>query len=499
MEETRETRPRKRYGADGKDLLAALGLILCALALVNVIFFGGFHLGFALVGIGYMVVCCLYLWRSGRKPTPYSAALLILSAILVAGFARSDDDFVKFVILCLLFITVNLALCLQAGQQRRDPGGFSTLADPFRTAFGYGFSKWGRAIGGLGTALRESGSAGGKVGAVALGLLIAVPILAIVLPLLISSDAAFAGVVDLLPEIQVWQIFVTALFGALLACFFLSHILSLRHLTPKEKVEKQRKGVNSLTINTILIMVCLVYLVYLLSQLAYFVGGFSGILPENYTMAEYARRGFFEMFALCAINLLMIALMVGIVAKNPKVPLLTRLLCMFVGVVTLFFVASASAKMGMYIQSYGLTRLRLLTEVVMVFLGLVTALICVWLFVPKIPYMKVVLLTALVFGAVVLWGDVDTVVAHYNVTAYQQGILETVDVSYLRGLNSSTIPYLEELTHDSDPKVAEEAARTMDMCAVRGYDWDDLRDWNWADHVAQQILEAWSTVTDNDP
>ena len=498
MEEKQERTHTPRYPVDGKDLLTALGLILSALALVNVTFYGGFHLGFALAGLLFMAVCSGYLWASGRKPGGYSVALLILSGMIVAGFARSDDGFVKFVMICFLFLAFNLSLCLQAGKNRRDPARFTALADPFRTAFGYGFSKWGRAIGGMGRTLRDSGTAGRKAGSVLLGILIAVPVVAIVLPLLVSADAAFAGVIDLLPEIRVGQILVTVLFGALLSCFFLSHILSLRHLPDAQQRSPRRKGANSLTVNTILIAVCVVYLVYLISQLAYFVSGFSGILPENYTMAEYARRGFFEMFGLCAINLLLIALMVGIVVKNPQAPLLTRILCLFIGLVTLFFVASASAKMGMYIRSYGLTRLRLLTEVVMVFLGAVTALVCVWLFAPKMPYMKVVMLTALIFGAVVLWGDVDTVVARYNVTAYQQGILETVDVNYLCTLNSSAVPYLEELTRDADPQVAEQARQAMNRRTSREYGCDDLRNWNWADYIAQQIVEQWHTVTETD-
>ena len=51
----------------------------------------------------------------------------------------------------------------------------------------------------------------------------------------------------------------------------------------------------SVTLCVALGMISLVYVLYLVSQLAYFSGGFSGILPKGYTMAEYARRGFFEM------------------------------------------------------------------------------------------------------------------------------------------------------------------------------------------------------------
>ena len=100
-----------------------------------------------------------------------------------------------------------------------------------------------------------------------------------------------------------------------------------------------------MTVNTVLIAVSVVYVVYLISQLAYFSGGFSGILPEGYTFAEYARRGFFEMAWICAINLLIMCLAVGLCSKKAdRTPIVSRLLCLFIGLVTLFLVVAASAK-----------------------------------------------------------------------------------------------------------------------------------------------------------
>ena len=243
--------------------------------------------------------------------------------------------------------------------------------------------------------------------------------------------------------------------------------------------------------NTVLVCICAVYLVYLVSQLAYFVGGFSGILPKEFTMAQYARRGFFEMAWLCAIDLGLIALFVGIVSKKEgKAPLSTRLLCLFIGIVTLFMVAAASAKMFMYIDSYGLTRLRVLTEVIMIFLAISTAVVCLWLFLPKMPYMKVILLVGLIIGAAVLWADVDSMVAGYNVSAYQDGRLDSVDVGYLSTLNDSAIPHIMELTTDSDPQIAEQARNALSKKIV----WvDDFRDWNFATEYALQVLETWTS------
>ena len=203
-------------------------------------------------------------------------------------------------------------------------------------------------------------------------------------------------------------------------------------------------------------------------------------------MAQYARRGFFEMATLCGINLALMALAIGLVRKEPRAPLTLRLLCLFVGLVTLFMVAAASAKMGMYIGSYGLTRLRVLTEIIILFLGVSTALVCVWLFCPRLPYMKAVLVTALVMGAVVSWVDVDTVVAHYNVRAYQSGRLETVDVAYLSTLSDGAVPYLVELAEDPDPQVRNNA---RDWLSWRDSRVEDLRGWNYTTAQASKILK----------
>ena len=237
------------------------------------------------------------------------------------------------------------------------------------------------------------------------------------------------------------------------------------------------------TVNTVLLALCLVYLVYLFSQLAYFTGGLSGILPKEYTMAQYARQGFFEMAWLCAINLFTIAVAMAVVKKQEKAPLLTRLLCLFISLITLFFVVAASAKMGLYIGSFGLTRLRVLTEVIMVFLAIATVLVAVWLFVPKLQYMKAVILTALVMGALVLWVDVDTVVASYNVSAYETGLLKQLDAAYLATLSDGAIPYIARAA-----EIMPGAGNVLN--SLEPNRWNDLRDWNIASWLAERILSS---------
>lgn len=483
MEQQRPDRPffpagRQEWIFVGLSLL--LGWLLC-----NSILYGGFQLGFALFAGAEILCAAGYLLLRGHKLTLYSGSLFVLSLIVTASFARSDDGFVKFVMFCFLLLSVNLGLCLLSGQNRRAPKGITSLLDAPRLAFMLGIGKLSEAFRGLYLSVRNGSSASKKGSAVLVGLVIALPLLLVLISLLVSADMAFEGLLSLLPEWDPAELISSLIFGTILAAFFYTRGAAAHHAPKSQPASKQPKSINALTVNTVLIAVSLVYAVYLLSQLAYFSGGFSGILPENYTLSQYARRGFFEMTWLCGINLAVVALAIGLVSKKETAPLLTRLLCLFIGIVTLFLVVAASAKMLLYIDSFGLTRLRVLTEVIMLFLGLATVFVSIWIFIPKLPYMKAILLTALVMGATVAWVDVDTQVAKYNVTAYQCGHLESVDVNYLSSLGYGAVPYIAALQSDPDPAVAQAARDTI---SYSGFYLPNFRSWNYVAHQAKPYL-----------
>ena len=476
------------FPTGGKELIYALLALICGLALCNFVIYGGFHLGFGIAMCGYILCAAGYLLASGGQLSLYSILLLVLSMGISAGFGRSDDGFVKFVMLCFLAVSVNLGLCLVAGQNRRRLGGAGSLLDAGRTVFNMGYGQLPKAVGGLFSSLKLRGSLAKTIGSVAIGLVIMLPLLAIVMRLLIKADAAFENLMKDIPEINMGETVVTVIFGVALFFILYTRVVAL---AKKEKDEPAAvgsgKGLNKITMNTTLIGLCLVYALYLVSQLAYFVSGFAGIVPEDYTPAEYARRGFFEMAWLCAINMGLIVLAVTLVRKSAgRAPLSTRLLCLFLGLVTLFMVAAASAKMLTYIDSYGLTRLRVMTQLIIIFFGLMAVTVSVSLFLKKPRYMPVLLIGALLIGGSAFWVDVDTLVAAYNVNAYQTGILKTVDVDYLEDLGSGAIPYIAKLTNDKDPEVAKAARRAVRYSI--SYGWDDFRDWNYAKWQAKPYV-----------
>ncbi len=479
--------PARMFPIGKRELIFGAILLAVCLLLINSILFGGLNLGFAIAYILCILCSTLYFLSYGTKPTGYSITLLVMSIVIAASFARSDDVPVKFIMACFLFVSTNLGLCLLAGKTRHDCGSISSLRDAFFTFFHLGLGELPASCRGIVCAFRRSGSIGQKGGAILLGLGIAAPVLLVIVPLLIQADAAFEGILSHLPALSVGEIFMTVLFGLCTALVLFTRNTALRHTPVRQIMPKDPKGMSPLTVNTVLIAICFVYCVYLVSQLAYFTGGFAGALPEDYTLAQYARRGFFEMAWLCAINLSIMVFSLWLCKKEAHAPLFTRLLCLFIGIITAFLVAAASAKMVLYIGSYGLTRLRVLTQVVMVFLGITTALVCIWLFVPKLPYMKAVLTAALVIGAAVSWADVDTVVAHYNVSRYLAGNAETVDVNYLNSLGNGAVFYIDRLTREApDESVAEAARWCIENRWIAAP--EDFRSWNYVNQAVSNIL-----------
>ena len=476
--------------ATGKgEIFFALWIFFFSLTTINGLFFGGVHLLFGLSVLALLGGTAFYLRRRGSRFGWYAAAILILCAALAVGFITSGDMGMGAFAFLLLMAVPAMAFSIAAGQNRWNPAGVLSLLDSPWATIVVGLGNLGATARGFREAFRRSGRIGRTTSAIGVGLLISLPVLAVMIAELISADAAFEGLLDLLPDFELAESICTAILGVMLAAMLYFRGVALHHAPRPTAPAKTFGGINALTVNTILFAVSGLYLVYLASQLAYVVGGFSGILPEDFTLAEYARRGFFEMSRLCALNLTIMALGVGLTRKEGKSPLLTRLLALFIGFVTLFLVAAASAKMIMYIRSYGLTWSRVVTEVFMLWLAITTVLVCVWLFCGKLPYMKVSMILALALCAGLFLADVDARVAQYNIRAYQSGKLQTVDMEYLDRLSMGAVPYIEELTADADEAVAQGAREILEYYY---YNEDtDWRHWNITTARAVEILEKY--------
>jgi hypothetical protein len=129
-----------------------------------------------------------------------------------------------------------------------------------------------------------------------------------------------------------------------------------------------KKGASSIAV-TVILLITLLYLMFCALQLIYLFSNGIFTLPQGYTFAEYARRGFFELLAVAVIN---VALMLITTAYFEESLLLRRLLTLMT-VCTYIMIGSAAYRMILYIGAYHLTFLRLFVLLALVILSLILA------------------------------------------------------------------------------------------------------------------------------
>ncbi len=189
-----------------------------------------------------------------------------------------------------------------------------------------------------------------------------------------------------------------------------------------------------------------VYVIFFLSQWKYYVSGFMGVLPQEFSYANYAREGFFQLLSVSIINFALIAAITLFwKRKNKSTPALLRVLSVVFAICTLILVGTAMAKLVMYIDAYGLTPKRVYAAWFMVVLVILFVLICVKQFIKRFKFAPASLICVVAMFTILGISGSDTLIAEYNVDRYLSGKLETVDVTAMEELGDAAIPALIHL------------------------------------------------------
>ncbi len=104
---------------------------------------------------------------------------------------------------------------------------------------------------------------------------------------------------------------------------------------------------------------CLLYLAFFAVQSQYLFGAFRGTLPEGFIVSRYARRGFFELCGVMAVNFLLIWLIVRLSSRPVRTNRASLAVCLVLLVQSLMLAATAASKIVLYIDCFGFTPLRL--------------------------------------------------------------------------------------------------------------------------------------------
>ncbi|MFE2285168.1 DUF4173 domain-containing protein [Streptomyces sp. NPDC059443] len=444
-----------RPGAAAPVSGLVLGAVLASGVAAAVLLGDGLGPGLLLAVVPALVAVYAAARTAGRKVRPWTVlwavgclALLAVPTLRASGWPAA---------LALLAAVMAAALALHGSRSWQ-----GILAGPF---FGFVDSavlgvRW------VWTGLRSRGSGSrDRWLPVAKAVLVALVLLGLFGTLFASADAAFADLLSgLTPDVGGLDgpvRFLLFLLGAVLA------IAAARTAAAPSRWDRIEvapgKARSRVEWALPLIVLDLLFAGFNAVQLAVLFGGYRKVLEATgLTYSEYARQGFWQLLWATLLTLAVIALALrwaprGGAGDRRLVRSVLGTLC----ALTLVVVASALHRMNLYVDAYGLTRLRVSVAGVELWLGLVVVLIMAagafgarWL--PRAVAGSAVA-AVLAFGLV----SPDGLIAEGNVSRYEQD--HKIDLAYFQSLSADAVPGLDRLP---------EPQRS---CALRGINQDLVR------------------------
>jgi hypothetical protein len=443
------------------------------------------------VALWVAAVVCTWHWvrtRSGTSPDGLERNLLIVALMLAGGWLWRENPLLR--LLDLVGLAIVFALLPLAAAPEAVAFARLSAARVLRSALQ--LARRG-AVGWIPTlfAPRAALPAGQSsvLGAVARGSLLAVPCLLVFGSLLGASDRVFgdflASLVRVDPE-QVVEHAVPTLGLAWLAAALLGGIDPREGTAVLGAPAIRGRGLGPIEVGMTLGTLDLLFAAFIAFQLPYLFGGAAWVeRTAGVTLAEYARRGFFELAAVSALVLpMLLACEAWVETTTGAARRLYRLLAGTMLGLLLAIIASALHRMVVYQAEFGLTVDRVFATAL---IGGV-AVTCWW-------FGATVLRGAtrrFMPGALVGWGiwllllhavNPERLVVATNMRRAAEG--KRLDVSYLASLSPDAVPALVAAW----PRLAH-ADRRLLATALRGQvaDGGDLRGWNFSRRRAMRAV-----------
>jgi hypothetical protein len=291
------------------------------------------------------------------------------------------------------------------------------------------------------------------------GLLLALPILAIMAFLLGQADPIFNDRlqnffsqfrIENLGETIFRSFYVLVIGYVLLSAYTFALLESKKYEVKEDDKLAVKPFLGSIESNIILGTVNLLFLTFVILQFNYLFSGGRNISAEGYTYAEYARRGFFELIAVAVISLFLFYILSVITKREGKKQGwgFSALGLTLVGLVALILV-SAYTRLNLYELAYGFTRLRTLAHIFMIWIGLLLIAVAVLEVTKNIQKLAFILICFILgFGITLNILNIDQFIVRHNVSRVIAGEHETLETDLDAG-------YLTTLSHDAVPKLVE--------------------------------------------
>jgi hypothetical protein len=228
---------------------------------------------------------------------------------------------------------------------------------------------------------------------------------------------------------------------------------------------------------------------FVLVQVGGLVDGHEHILATvGLTYAQYAREGFGQLVVATALTLAVVAVAARRAPRaSDRDRIISRAALGVLCVGTLGVVASALRRMDLYVEAFGMTRLRVFVVVVEIVLGAVLLLVLMagvrwngaWL-----PRAVVQVVAVAVLGLAIV--NPDALIVRHNTSV---DLDVALDLSYLRGLSADAVPVAERL---------DEPLRSCVLEGIEVHPPTGLADWNLSRDLADRALDAGAPIDSPD-
>lgn len=284
----------------------------------------------------------------------------------------------------------------------------------------------------------------------------------IVIGLLCSADNEFAKIFStIFKDINIFN--VSELTGRIIiiiiaffyfAGFFMNMLDKENGLKEFEKDEKAEKK-ESYTIRMMITVLNLVYLVFCFTQIKVL------FTEQNIKYSEFARKGFFQLMIVSLINIVMILKANNKNLKETeKQEKYKKTMCIVMVIFTLIIIISAFARMTLYQQNYGYTRLRILVDYTLITEIILLIPTIIYILKNKIDLIKTYFVIIITMYCLVNFINIDKIIMKNNFNRYKE--TGYIDLNYIMEMNNSDL--IEQLLElkDTEFKYSEKAYSQSD-------------------------------------
>jgi hypothetical protein len=314
---------------------------------------------------------------------------------------------------------------------------------------------------------------------VARGLLIAIPIAAVLAALLASADPIFASFLNF--NFDFGQLLLDAFF-VLAGSLAMAALLRLAAAQPMDRVDGPVWRLGTTEALVVLAVLDTVFAAFAIAQAVAASGtGADTLRAAGVTYSDYARSGYFQLLWVAGITLVVLVLfsrITGFANRSGKAAFIV--LAEVAIALTLLIVLVASLRLSLYEGAYGFTMLRLYSQV---FAGLVAVVFLLLaadlagLFQRRRWFVGVSTLTALGLLLAMNVANPEAIVVELNVNRANQ--THKIDAQYFQELSSDAAPALLASQSRIEPALRQDV-KGVACAGPRSYA-PALAAFNWAD------------------